>query len=415
MLVTADDELKAAGLAQTKRLATGLFLAAAALFVAATLLEERHAAWGFVRATAEAAMVGAIADWFAVTALFRHPLGLPIPHTAIVPKRKDQIGRSLGRFVQSNFLSREVLGARFASLDVARRLGAYLSDPVHARALVGHAGVALGGMLRVLRDDDVQALVEQSVLARVRRVPAAPLAGRVLELVTAGDRHQQLVTEFSRVLARAVDDNQDEIRQRIRNRTPWWMPRAVDDRIHKKVVSAVEDTLAEIRADPEHGLRAQFDELVAPFVHDLQHSPELRERGEEIKEELLQHPAVRTYVGGLWGDIKRGLLEGVGREDAEGRRPLEQGIVGFGEALLADPALLDKVDRWILDAVVYVVEQYRHEVGDLIESTVAAWDPDATSRKIELQIGRDLQFIRINGTVVGGLAGLAIHAVSLLL
>ena len=414
-----DEELKLRALRTMQRRATGLLVAAAVLFLIARAVEVAHPWVGYIRAFAEAAMVGGLADWFAVTALFRHPLGLPIPHTAIVPSRKDRIGRSLGQFVQANFLAPAVVGAKLAAARPGERLARWLVAPGHARLVARQAASALSGAAEVLRDDDVNAFVERSLVSRLRKVQAGPLLGRALSLLTADNRHQELLDEALRITARGVSDNQDVIRARIAAEAPWWVPGAVEDKLHQKIVDGLEGTLRQVSADPSHPLRARFDEAVRNFAERLRTSPETIARAEAVKEEMLAHPSVREYAGGIWGDVKAALArqaEVLGRGDGgagaeHAPNAVERALVTLGESVLADPSLAAKLDGWIVDAVLAVVDQYRDEVSELIEGTVQGWDPTATSQRIEVQIGRDLQFIRINGTLVGGLVGVLLYAI----
>jgi len=410
-----DEAVKQAQLDRMKRRASGLLVVAAVIYVIARFFEGRHPWLGYVRATAEAGMVGGIADWFAVTALFRHPMGIPIPHTAIVPNRKDRIGQSLGRFVQNNFLSREVIVHKLRSVGAARKMADWLSQPENARSISRHASVAVTGVVQVLRDEDVQEMIDQSITSRVRRTQVAPLMGRVLGIVTAENRHQDLLDSALRLITRLLNENREALREKIGEETPWWFPNAVDDKIHERVVTGIEHTLHDVSVDPEHPLRARFNEAVEEFVEKLKSSPEMIARGELLKEEVLQHPTVRSYSASLWGEMKESLLRHNDDPESSFRQRLERAVTSFGESLRTDEELLDKVEGWIEGAVLYVVEQYRHEVADLISTTVQAWPAEDTSRKIELQIGKDLQFIRINGTLVGGLAGLLIYTVSRLL
>jgi uncharacterized membrane-anchored protein YjiN (DUF445 family) len=407
-----DAALKQERLDRMKRIATGLFLFVTVVFVVARAYEIRHPWVGWIRATAEAAMVGALADWFAVTALFRHPLGIPIPHTAIVPTRKERIGRSLGGFVQNNFLSREVVGAKLQGLNIGRRIAEWLSEPENARTIAMHAARGLAGAAQVLRDEDVQEVLDRSVIARVRETPVAPVVGNVLSVVTAENRHQELLDEALKLLDRAVEQNDELIRDRIRQESPWWLPTAVDERIHDKIVTAIGNTLHQVSNDPEHPLRKRFDAAVHQFIERLRSSPETIAKGEALKDELLSHPSVRQFSASVWADTKEALVRYGQNADEEGMRPVERGIVSFGEAMREDPALIAKVDGWILDATLYVIDQYRTEVGQFIADTVRAWDPDETTKKIELAVGRDLQFIRINGTIMGALVGMLLYALS---
>ena len=356
-------------------------------------------------------MVGALADWFAVTALFRHPLGIPIPHTAIVPNRKDRIGASLGGFVQNNFLSRDLIRAKLQQVGISRRIGEWLRDPVNARKISIHASKALAGTVQVLRDDDVQDLLDRSVIARIRATRVAPVVGNALSLITASNRHQELLDEALKLLDRVVDQNDEIIRDRIRKESPWWLPESVDNKIHDKIVTAIENLLHAVTTDPNHPLRARFDAAVDRFVERLKTSPEVIAKGEELKEELLAHPSVRQFSAAVWTDTKDAIVKYSEAPADDEVRPIDRGLISLGETMLDDPDLLAKVDGWILDATLYVVEQYRTEVGQFIADTVRAWDPEDTSRKIELAVGRDLQFIRINGTLMGAVVGLLLYLV----
>jgi uncharacterized membrane-anchored protein YjiN (DUF445 family) len=407
----ADEAERERRLVRMKRNATGLLVAFAGIFIVARLLEPRWPWLGFLRATAEAAMVGGLADWFAVTALFKKPLGLPIPHTAIIPARKDRIGKTLGRFVTNNFLSRDVIASRVVTMRPGERLMRWLADPAHSHVLARHVAAGLAGGAHVLRDEDVSDMIERGLAARVRSIQVAPLIGNLLAILTSDRRHQELLDEALRLGARAVADNESVIRTRIREESPWWLPEAVDDRIHERVVAALERTLTEVSEDPEHELRARFDEALERFIDQLRTSPEAMARAEAIKEDVLEHPALREFSASLWADAKTALARRLERTERAEPDAIERGLVTIAQAALDDPTLLEKIDRWIVDALVYAVDQYRHEVGALIEHTVSQWDPDATSRKIELQIGRDLQFIRINGALVGGLVGLVLYTI----
>jgi uncharacterized membrane-anchored protein YjiN (DUF445 family) len=396
-------------LRRMKLRATLLLVVAAAVFVVSRALERDHDWLGWVRATAEAAMVGGLADWFAVTALFRHPLGLPIPHTAIVPTRKDQIGESLGEFVQENFLSREAVVDKLRAAHVGARLADWLVAPGNAGQLADQLGTAVGGLVEVLRDEDVAPAIEHAVLNRLRTVELAPVAGRVLDLVTANGRHQELLDASVTGIVNLLDARRDDFRKRFATQSPWWVPEPIDDRIFDKIFNGLKAFLGEVSADPRHELRQHLDERVVALVEELKVSPAMRAKGEELKEELLAHPAVQSWARSLWSDLRAGLLQQSRDPSSELRTRAEALAVRLGASLRDDPVLQGKVERWVESVAGYVVEQYRHEVADLISSTVRRWDAHDTSRRIEVQIGRDLQFIRINGTVVGGLAGLAIH------
>lgn len=416
--ITPDDEIRRVRLVQMKRVATLMLVVVAIVFVVARVYETRYPWLGYLRAFAEAAMVGGIADWFAVTALFRHPLGLPIPHTAIVPSRKDRIGTALGNFVQRNFLTREVVASKLAAMKLGERAAQWLSRPENSRRLARAAAHGLSGAVDVMRDEDVQELVDRGIVSRLRKLQAAPLAAKAFELLTAGGRHQALLDDALRLAARFLEENEAVIRDRIRQESPWWVPGAVEDRLGDKIVSGVEKTLIAVAADPDHPLRHRYDEAVERFVVNLRENPDTIARAEQIKLDMLNHPGVADFSREVWGDVKTRLATYAERLAGEAEREpdqLERWLTGLGQKVLEDPGLAEKVNGWIVELVTYSVEQAREEVATLIATTVAAWDADATSRKIELQIGRDLQFIRINGTLVGGLVGLLLYSVGLML
>ena len=407
-----DEATKRKNLARMKRRASGLLLLATAVWIVSTLLVARYPWLAYVRATAEASMIGGVADWFAVTALFRHPLGIPIPHTAIVAARKDQIGRSLGNFVSRHFLSRDVLAARLASLHVSEHLAKWLAVPENSRTLAHHTATALASGARMLADEDVQQMIDRVLVERIRSTEVAPLLGQMLTLITAGDRHQELLDEAIVLLARAVDENQELIRERIEAESPWWVPGMVDDRIHRKIVTGLDNTLADVRDDPNHPLRRRFDDALANFVRKLKESPEVRAKAERMKLEILDAEAVRNFSTSMWEDAKAALFRYAEAPDAFKPSAIERGLVSLGEALSRDAALLARVDMLIADIAGHLVDRYQGEVAELIAQTVTSWDPEVTSDRVELAIGKDLQFIRINGTIVGGLAGLAIYTLA---
>jgi uncharacterized membrane-anchored protein YjiN (DUF445 family) len=410
--ITPDDEVRRVRLVQMKRLATAMLVVVAVVFVVARYYEAQFPSLGYLRAFAEAAMVGGIADWFAVTALFRHPLGIPIPHTAIVPSRKDRIGTALGNFVQRNFLTREVVTTKLAAMKLGERAAQWLARPENSRRIARAAAHGISGAVNVMRDEDVQELVDRGIVSRLRRMQAAPLAAKTFELLTADGRHQALLDDALRLAARFLDENEVAIRERIKQESPWWVPGAVENRLGDKIVSGVEATLVAVAADPAHPLRRRYDEAVEKFVANLRENPETIARAEQIKLDVLDHPGVAEFSREVWGDVKVRIANYAEKlaSDAEAEPDqLEKWLSGLGHKVLEDAALAEKVNGWVVELVTYSVEQAREEVAKLIATTVGAWDANATSRKIELQIGRDLQFIRINGTIVGGLVGLLLY------
>jgi len=406
-----DEATRRAELRVMRRMATGLLGVALVIFIVALLLEPRYPWLGFVRATAEASLVGGLADWFAVTALFRKPMGLPIPHTAIIPTQKDRIGRILGGFLQNHFLSRDVLVARLGSLHLATRTARWVSDPANSERLARHVAAGLARAVQTLPEAEASEFIRQSAVARLQSVQLAPFMGNLLSVVATDDRHQALFDEALRLLHDALDRNREELRRKIKEESPWWVPSVVDDAFHQRLVHATERLVNEIRATPRHPLRLKFDTAFRNFVEKLKHSPDIASRTEAWKQDLLEHPAVEEFAASLWERARKAAARFSAESDGPALQPLARGLAAAGESLLADDNRLTELDLTITEFLASQLEEHRHEVSDLVAETVRQWDPEVAAERIELAVGRDLQFIRLNGTLVGGLAGLIIYTV----
>ncbi|MBM3263937.1 MAG: DUF445 domain-containing protein [candidate division Zixibacteria bacterium] len=409
-LPVTDEERKARDLARMKRAATGLLVGVTLVF-SATFFVPTHGFWlELIRAMAEAAMVGALADWFAVTALFRHPLGIPIPHTAIIPHRKDQIGAGLGRFIQHNFLTGEIIARRLRVLQLSRKIATWISTPENGAHVARLAAAGAPGVLNVVNDRSVQQFIAHSIQTHLKPVTVTPIVGQLLDSFLTPDRQRILLRQLVDAILQFTQDNQEAIRERIKAETPWWIPVAIDDKIYQRIVRHIEQIDIQIHEDENHPLHLQFSETLQGVVDDLQHSDDLIRKGEAWKDDILGSIIVPETSKDLWESIKS-ALSSVRKDDESPsiETTLQEGITRIGTALLANPDLLQKVDDAIEDVARRVMEAYGDEIGHLIAHTIQQWDPDRTSRKIELHVGRDLQYIRINGTVIGGLVGLALH------
>ncbi|GAA1249864.1 DUF445 domain-containing protein [Kitasatospora nipponensis] len=411
---TAADEEKRRGVRRMKTIATGLLAVATLIYALATWAHS--AGWGswtgYVAAAAEAGMVGALADWFAVTALFRRPFGLPIPHTAIIPTKKDAFGRSLGDFVGDNFLSAQVVRTRLAALGIARRLGEWLSAPGNAERVTTEAAAALRGVLAVLRDEDVQAVVGEAVTRRAAQAQVAEPIGRLLAKVVADGGHHGVVDLVAVRVHGWLSEHHGDVVDKVALKSPGWTPKFIDHQVGERVYKELMRFVTAIRDDPHHPARGAVDTFLADFALELQTDPATKERVERAKAELLARDEVQELIASSWSAVRTLVLGAAEDEDSELRRRIREGVRTFGARLATDERLQKKTDGWLQDAAQYVVETYRAEITSLISDTVAGWDADDASRKIEANVGRDLQFIRINGTVVGALAGLLIHTVA---
>ncbi|MDQ2846633.1 MAG: DUF445 domain-containing protein [Actinomycetota bacterium] len=406
------DEVRRQGLARMKLFATGLLGAMVVVFVISWLLQGAHPWAAYIRAAAEAGMVGALADWFAVTALFKHPMGLKIPHTAIIPERKDAIGSSLSEFVATNFLSEQLVRDKINAFGVAQRAGAYLAQPDAAERLVAEAAVAAKGLSRVLADDQVTDLIAGLARRKISETQVGPPVGRIAADIFERGEHHPLV-DF--VVERCYDwirDNYTVVARVVAQRSPSWTPKFLDSMVSDRIYQEVETFAKLVRDDPDHELRKALDTFLAEFAEDLQHDPKTMARADEIKERVLGNTQVQELAGEFWQSAKQALLEAIDDPQSPLRRSAVRGVVAFGHTLSEDGPTADKVNTWVADAAGYIAANHARSITGIIDETIARWDGVATSRKIELQIGRDLQFIRINGTVVGALAGLVIYTVA---
>ncbi len=409
-----DAESRARDLRRMKALATGLLLAATAVFLLARWWEVTDGPdWlGYVRAAAEAAMVGALADWFAVTALFRRPLGLPIPHTAIIPTKKDVIGASLGDFIGENFLAEDVVRDKLDRAAIPARIGEWVAQPANAERVTAELATAARGVVAVLREEAVQSVIEQVLVRKLVEQPLAPPLGVVLEGVLADGTHHRLVDLVCDRVYDWVTANHDMVLQVVHERAPGWTPRFVDDMIADRVFLEVQAFSWAVKTNQEHPMRLALDRFLDEFATDLQRDPATMARVERIKLQFVEHPDVQQVIGRAWATFKKLVLDAAEDPSSELRRRVRDGLAGFGRRLGEDAELLGKIDGWVGEAAGYIVRHYNREITTLVTDTVARWDAEETSRKVELQVGRDLQFIRINGTVVGALAGLVIFAAS---
>ncbi len=392
-----------------QRTATGLLLLAGLVYA---LTLQAEGALGYVNAAAEAAMVGAVADWFAVTALFRRPLGLPIPHTALVPTRKDEIGQGLEEFVVTSFLSEPVVRDKVARAEPARRVGEWLVAPANAARVAAEGSVWAGAALRVLRDEDVVAVLEHAVVHRVAELPVSPLAGRLLEGVVEDGTHRPLVDLLLDEAAAWLRDNRSTVVRIVLDRAPGWTPDWLDAAVAARVHHELSRWVSEVALDPGHRVRRALDDLLARLAEDLQHDAGTQARAEALKERLVHHPRTAEATTALWATVRRLLVEAADDPEGELRRRIATGLTEAGRRLAEDAALRARVDGYAVDAAGYAARNYAGEVAAVISETVARWDAKDTASRIELHVGRDLQFIRINGTVVGALVGLALHTIS---
>ncbi len=403
-----------------KIVATAMLLVAALIYLFTRYLEHRDgadvAAWvGYVRAASEAGMVGALADWFAVTALFKHPLGLPIPHTALIRKKKDEIGDQLGGFIEDNFMTPEVIVQRAEQLDMPRRVATWLADPANAPRVSDEAARALKLASEMLRDEDIEQFI-QAALRWAAEPEWAPPIGRILDQLIAEERLEpvfQLLCDRAHEWALGSQEVIDRVVEA--DVGPSWKPKFVSVLVGDKIYRELVDFTEKVRNDPQHDLRKSMHQFVEKFAHDLQHDPQMVARFEGIKHELVGSDEVAGAASTAWNTGKAVIEQMLADPNSTLRNTLSDAVINLGVRIRDDRPLQEKMNGWVARVANHVATNYSREIISVITETVRGWDADDTSRKIELQVGRDLQFIRINGTVVGSLAGLVIYTISVLI
>ena len=406
-------EVRVRQLAAARRRATALLAGVTVLFVAVTAVGVHGTLLGYVQAGAEASMVGGVADWFAVTALFRRPLGLPIPHTALIVERKDQFGATLGRFVQENFLNADVLAERIQAASLVPRLSAWLADQANAARVAGHAADAVVTVAEALRDEDVQRVLTAELTRAIDTVEVAPLAGRALRVVIAGGHHAEVFNTIMFAAERYLGDHHAELRELFEGETPRWVPDAVYRRVFDRLYLRLGQRLVAMAGDPDDETRRQFDAWIAGLPDRLETDPELRERGEQLKRDVLGSTLLRDWSSSLWQKAKDSLRTQAADPESELRRRLADLLAAAGRRLGSDRRLSDGLERMVESGARALADHFHDDLAELVTGTIERWDAAETSSQLELLLGRDLQYIRINGTVVGAGVGLILHAVVL--
>jgi uncharacterized membrane-anchored protein YjiN (DUF445 family) len=398
-----------------RALATAMLAGMAAIFIAATGLVDQHPAWGFVRAFAEAGLVGGVADWFAVTALFRHPLGLPIPHTAIIPRNKDRIGDTLAAFLKDNFLTPSVVARRMRQVDVAGAVGRFLAQPPGEGRLREGGSRLLADILEALDEEQLGGMIKGAIVARMRSIDIAPLLGQTLEAAMTEERHVPMMDGIITWAGRTLDANEDVIRNMVHQRAGWILKlAALDDRLADAIVDGLRKLTIDMAVERDHPLRLKAEEGLARLAAGLQSDPEMQAKVEDWKNEMIENKAVGDWLSGVWENSRAGLLRSARDPDAALAGKFGEALRQLGETLQREPRLRNAINQFARRAASGVVASYGGDIVKLVSETVRGWDARTVSDRLENAVGRDLQYIRINGTLVGGLVGLGIHTIEVL-
>jgi uncharacterized membrane-anchored protein YjiN (DUF445 family) len=408
------EERRVYELRRWKRRANGFLLGALIVFLVSHFLAPEGGIYGFVRAASEAALIGGIADWFAVTALFRHPLGIPIPHTALIPRSKDEIGRGLAEFVQQNFLDPANLHQWLTNAGIAGRLAAWLDSADHSAVAARRSIETAATIARSLDDERVASVVTQTSLDWMRQTPVTPLISLVADAWLKGGRTQESIEAALRGIEVVLADNLPYFRESFSRSAPWWVPSFAEEIIFERIIASFRVLVQDVAADPDHPVRSDIERMLARLADDLRNSATLADRIEESKLRILDSPELAAAIQSQWQLVHDSLDRAAGQPGSEPEKKLAELIQWWARRLLEDEPLRTRIDGWIAESAERLAQQWDEEVIGLIETTVAGWDPTEISHRLELQLGRDLQFVRINGTVVGGLVGIAIHTLLLL-
>jgi uncharacterized membrane-anchored protein YjiN (DUF445 family) len=403
------------GIRQMRIIATGMLVAMAGLFVLANAYDEGRPWLGFVKAFAEAAMVGGLADWFAVTALFRHPLGLPIPHTAIIPRNKDRIGAALAAFLRENFLVPKVVARRMRSVDVAGAIGRFLANPPPEGRLRQGGSRLIADLLESLDQERLGGMVKSAVATRIRSLEVSPLIGQALEGAITEERHIPILDGIVTWAGRTLDANEDLIRNMVHERAGWIMKLAgLDEKLADAIVDGLRRLTIDMAIDPAHPLRAKAEEALATIAWDMRFDPDMQAKVEGWKNEIIANKAVTDWLGGLWETSRAALLRAARDPEAAMAGRFGEALKQLGETLQQDERLNKAINQFARRLVVGTVATYGSGIVTLVSETVRGWDARTITGRLENAVGRDLQYIRINGTLVGGLVGLIIHTVEVL-
>ncbi|MFY7815798.1 MAG: DUF445 domain-containing protein [Chryseobacterium taeanense] len=409
-----NDEAKRKQLRKYKAFATGLFLLMAIIFIATTLLQKNiNSHWiGYVRAFSEAAMVGALADWFAVTALFRHPLGLPIPHTNLIENSKQRLGDNLGSFVVNNFLSSQNIRPYIQKLKISGFVGEWLGKEKNQEVVIRNISDIVLDILNKLDDSSVSQFITKKVQEMTVDIKLNKIVGNGISYIIEKNDHQRIVTNLSSQIKNYIIENDEMIKERVKKGSYTFIPSFVDNKIADKIAVGLSDFFKEIEEDPQHEIRALITQKIHEFSIDLKEDPKWDEEFTSIKNDLLKGNKIEEYSIDIWASIKNNLKNELQEEQSALKIYLSRNINEFSENLKTDENLQNKIDEWVRVTAYKYILKNTHLFGNLISSTVGNWQGKELSEKLELEVGKDLQFIRVNGTLVGGLVGLIIYTIA---
>ncbi|MDC8106210.1 DUF445 domain-containing protein [Chryseobacterium sp. PTM-20240506] len=409
-----NDEAKRKQLRKYKAFATGLFVLMAIIFVITTVLQKTNPShWiGYVRAFSEAAMVGALADWFAVTALFRHPLGLPIPHTNLIENSKERLGDNLGSFVVTNFLSPQNIRPYIQKLKISNFVGEWLTKEKNQEILIKNLSDIVLDILNKLDDSVVSDFITKKVSEMSNGIKLNVIIGNGINYLLDKNDHQRIITNLSKQIKEYIIENDEMIEERVKKGSYSFIPSFVDNKIAEKIANGLSDFFKEVEEDPQHEIRSLISKKIYEFSSDLKEDPKWEGEFKNIKNEILKNDKLSQYSNDIWSSIKNTLTKELQEDHSSLKNYISKNLNEFSENLKTDEKLQNKIDHWVRVTAYKYILRNTHQFGNLISSTVGNWKGKELSEKMELEVGKDLQFIRVNGTLVGGLVGLIIYTIA---
>ena len=406
------DEQRRLGLSRNRTLATGLLAVMGGVYVGTHFVSPTFAVF-LVRAGAEAGLVGGLADWFAVTALFRHPLGLPIPHTAIVPTNKQRIAQALSRFVEQNFLTRELLVRKVRELEVGKRAARWLASPATAPTIANWVVMALPPLIRALEDPKLREFANRTLGDQLRSAKLAPGLSRLLRILSGTGEADALFDSVVDGCLCWLRDNKHQIVALVRERRPWWIPKIVDQKIAAVIIEGIAELLEGLR-EPNGDARMKIRSAVSRLIDDLLNSPERLEQIEKAKERLLANPEVKAWLASIWREISQSALQDLKQPSSATKQALEHAVRSIGAVLARDVAMMGAIDI-AAERIALIAFTRRRNIASVVDEVIRSWDTATVTDRLELAVGSDLQYIRMNGTLVGAAVGCLIFVVSWLL
>lgn len=405
------EEARKKSLRKARRFATGLLLLMVVFLIISKIGESRYGlSWlEYVHAFAEAAVVGALADWFAVTALFRYPLGVRIPHTAIIPNKKDSIGRGIGKFVEGNFLNPDSLSKRIRNMDIASKAEEWLAEPDNAMAIAERLTQFLPELIEGLDDKNVQEFIRTNINSTLQKTDLSDVGGQVLKVLVENDKDNELFDEIIKLLQQLLQENKPALKEAIKEESPVLLKGIMSRQVFDRIVVKVNRRFTEIAKDENHPVRKQYQREIDLFIHRLQNDPEYKQRSEELKHELLNNPRVQAYFRNLGNDLKQMILEDARHNQSKIKQRIFRSIYGLSNGLLKEKEVRDRLNNWVYEAATNLIVENSSAISTMISDTIRKWDRETMVTKLETQVGKDLQYIRINGTLVGGAVGLTLH------